>query len=330
MNDDELRALPKAEVHVHLEGCFEVDTLVALASQAGEVLPREPGRLFEFTSFDGFLEFLSWSCGLVRSFADASQAAYAYAERASAGGAIAADVIVNPTHWGAWRGDLTGLVAAFDDGFEAAESDGLATVGLCLSVMRHQSAEEAIELVDWMIDARHPRIVALSVDGNEKLSSPTGRRFAEAFERAGAAGLHRTVHAGESSGPDGVIDALELLGADRIDHGVRAVESPEVVEVLIERGTPLGVCPSSNLALGLYPDLASHPIEQLRAAGVAITVNTDDPAFVGTDLVREYRRCIDEFGWSDDTVRQVAAASLTACFQLQRVDSAGPAERGTR
>ncbi len=318
MNDDELRALPKAEVHVHLEGCFEVSTLVSLASKAGEPLPRSPDRLFEFTNFDGFLEFLSWSCGLVRSFDDASQAAYAYARRASAGGAIAADVIVNPTHWGAWRGDLAGLVAAFDDGFEAAEADGLASVGLCLSVMRQQSAAEAEELVDWMIEARHPRIVALSIDGNEKLSGPTGRRFASAFERAGAAGLRRTVHAGESSGPDGVVDALELLGADRIDHGVRSVESPEVVDVLVERGTTLGVCPSSNLVLGLYPDMASHPIEQLRSAGVAVTVNTDDPAFVGTDLVGEYRRCIDEFGWSDDTIREVAAASLDACFRLER------------
>ena len=322
MNDDELRALPKAEVHVHLEGCFDVDTLVRLARQAGEPLPREPERLLELSGLGGFLDFLSWSCGLVRTRDDAAAAAYAYARRAGASGAVAADVIVNPTHWGAWRGDLAGLVDALDEGFSAAEQDGLPTVGLCLSVMRHQSGADACELVDWMVDARHPRVVALSVDGDERATGPTGRRFAPAFEQAGAAGFGRTAHAGESSGPGGVVDALRLLGADRIDHGVRAIEHPEVVAELVELGVPLGICPSSNLVLGLYDRVEDHPIEALRAAGVRVSVGTDDPAFVGTDLVGELRRCIDAFGWSDEVVREVAATSLDACFRLSGVRSA--------
>ena len=321
MDDDELRALPKAEVHVHLEGCFEVETLVALAASAGEALPREPRRLFEFTTFDGFLEFLSWSCGLVRTADAVAAAAYAYAQRASDSGVVGADLIVNPTHWHTWHDDLDGFVGALDAGLREAEQDGLATVGLSLSIMRRQSATEAAELVDWMIDAHHPRVVALSVDGNEQLSGPTGRRFHAAFERAGEAGFGRTVHAGESSGPSGVIDALHLLGADRIDHGVRAIESSEVVDELVGRGVPLGVCPSSNIVLGLFPDIEHHPIEELRRQGVTVTVNTDDPAFVGTDLVAEYRRCIDAFDWSDDVVESLAAASLAACFQLARVNS---------
>lgn len=321
MNDDELRALPKAEVHVHLEGCFEVDTLVELARSAGEPLPREPDRLFDFSGLDEFLDFLSWSCGLVSTTQAVADAAHDYARRASDGGAIAADVIVNPTHWGTWRDDLDGFVDALDTGFTEAEEDGLASVGLCLSVMRQQSAAEAAELVDWMIVARHPRIVALSVDGNERVTGPTGRRFARAFQRAGEAGFGRTVHAGESSGPSGVVDALHLLGADRIDHGVRAMESADVVAELVESGTPLGICPSSNVVLGLYDSIDHHPIEQLRQAGVAVSVNTDDPAFVGTDLVAEYRRCIDAFGWSDDDVAAVAATSLDACFQLTRAVS---------
>jgi adenosine deaminase len=319
ITDDDVRSLAKAEVHVHLEGCFEIDDLVALAAASGESLPRSPHDLFRFAGFDEFLEFLSWSCGLVRTRAQVAAAAYRYAERAGRNGVIAADIIVNPTHWGSWHGDLDGLVGALDAGFAEAEQDGLPTVGVCLSIMREQSAAEAIELVEWMVSARPERVVALSVDGNEALSGPTGDRFADAFRRAGDAGFGRTVHAGESSGPDGVRDAITVLGADRIDHGVRSIEDVDLVAELVDRGVALGVCPSSNITLGLYPDLASHPIDRLRRAGVAVSVNTDDPAFIGTDLVAEYQRCIDAFGWDLDIVEAVAAASTAACFQLARV-----------
>ena len=170
------------------------------------------------------------------------------------------------------------MIDALDAGFLAAEHDGLPPVGLCVSLLRTQSAEAAAELVYTLIPLRHPRVVALSIDGNEAAAGRTGPRFAEAFRRAGAAGLKRTVHAGESSGPEGVRDAIEWLGADRIDHGVRAIEDPDVVALLAERQIPLGVCPTSNLVLGVYASMKEHRIERLRRAGVAVSLNTDDPA----------------------------------------------------
>ena len=318
LGTDELQQLPKAEVHVHLEGCFEVDDLVSLAASAGEPLPSAPEDLFTFSSFDGFLEFLSWSCGLVRTADQAVAAAYRFAGREFASGVTTADVIVNPTHWAAWRSDVPGLIRALDEGFTQAESDGLPPVGLCISLLRDQSASEALELVDMLIDLRHPRVVALSIDGNEKVSGRTGARFADAFRRAGSAGLGRTVHAGESSGPEGVRDAIDLLGADRLDHGVRAAEDPSLVSELADRGIPLGICVGSNLTLGIYPEISAHPIEALRQAGVKVSVNTDDPAFVGTDLVAEYRRCIDAFSWTGADVLAVAATSLEACFMARQ------------
>jgi adenosine deaminase len=127
------------------------------------------------------------------------------------------------------------------------------------------------------------------------------------------------VHAGESSGPEGVRDALDLLGADRIDHGVRAIDDPALVAELAERRIPLGVCPSSNLTLGIYPSLDQHPLDALLRAGVAVSVNTDDPGFLGIDLVSEYERCVAAFGWDDDTVAEVARTSLAACFSLGRI-----------
>src|SRR6266511_1197674 len=311
---DRIRALPKAEVHVHLEGCFEPSQLLELASAAGTQLPRRPDRLFEFGGLADFLDFLDWACALVTTEQHVSRAAYRFAEREAGVGAGHADLIVNPTHWPAWRDRLAAFVGALDAGLTEAEQDGLSKVSLCVSLLRQQSAEEAAQLVDALLELRHPRVVALSIDGNEVAAGRTGPRFADAFRRAGAAGLRRTVHAGESSGPEGVRDAVDLLQAERIDHGIRAIEDPALVRELADRGIPLDVCPGSNVALGLYRDRSSHPIDRLRRAGVPVSVNTDDPAYLRTDLVTEYVETSRAHGWSDEDLRKVASTSIEASF----------------
>jgi adenosine deaminase len=308
-------ALPKAEVHVHLEGCFEVDDIVRLASEAGEPLPKPRDELLRFSGGLGeFLKFLDWICGLVRTREQLSELARRFSQRMAKSGTRYADVIINPTHWPAWSKRIPALIDALDAGFAAAEQDGLPPVGLCISLLRTQTADQAIELVELLTALRHPRVVALSIDGNEAAAGRTGPRFADAFRRAGSASLKRTVHAGESSGPEGVRDAIELLGADRIDHGVRSIEDAAVVGLLVERGIPLGICPSSNLKLGLYPALQQHPINRLRRAGVPVSVNTDDPALLEVTLEHEYAACAAAFDWSDDDIRGVARASIEASF----------------
>jgi adenosine deaminase len=122
------------------------------------------------------------------------------------------------------------------------------------------------------------------------------------------------VHAGESSGPEGVRDAIELLGADRIDHGVRAIEDPELVALLAERRIPLGVCPTSNLKLGVYASIEEHPVERLRRAGVVVSLNTDDPVLLGASLEGEYALCCRAFGWSEYELRALAGNSIEASF----------------
>lgn len=311
---DRLKTLPRAEVHVHLEGCFEAAMLAQWATRFGEPLPRPRERLFQFEGLADFLQFLDWACGLVRTREELAESAYALSQRLAASGTGYADLIFNPTHWSHWQGRLPAMVDALDAGFRAAEQDGLPPVGLCVSLLRTQSADAAAELVDGLLQMRHPRVVALSIDGNEAAAGRTGPRFAEAFRRAGAAGLKRTVHAGESSGPEGVRDAIELLGADRIDHGVRAVEDAALVQLLVDRQIPLGICPSSNLTLGVCRSMAEHPIEPLRRAGVPVSVNTDDPALLGTSLEHEYAMCADTFGWTDAVLRSVARTSIDASF----------------
>ncbi|EHR72097.1 adenosine deaminase [Burkholderiales bacterium JOSHI_001] len=311
---DRLRALPKAEVHAHLEGCFEAACLEQWASQARVSMPRPRERLFEFEGLSDFLHFLDWACGLASTRDRLAALSYGYSKRLADNGAGCADVIVNPTHWPAWHGRLPDMIDAIDAGLTAAEQDGLPPVGLCVSLLRTQSSDAAAELVDTLLALRHPRVVALSIDGNEAAAGRTGPRFAQAFRRAGAAGLRRTVHAGESSGPEGVRDAIEWLGADRIDHGVRAIEDPELVGLLVDRQIPLGVCPTSNLALGVYGRIEDHPIDRLRRAGVVVSLNTDDPVLLGASLVGEYALCSQAFGWTDDEVRAVARHSIAASF----------------
>lgn len=317
-----LRALPRAEVHVHLEGCFEAAMLEQWAMRFNSPMPRPRERLFQFEGLADFLHFLDWACGLVRTRDELAESAYAFSQRLAASGTGYADLIFNPTHWSHWRGRLPAMVDVLDAGFRAAEQDGLPPVRLCVSLLRTQSADAAAELVDLLVQLRHPRVVALSIDGNEATAGRTGPRFAEAFRRAGAAGLKRTVHAGESSGPEGVRDAVELLGADRIDHGVRAIEDPQVVDLLVQRQIALGICPTSNLVLGVYPSIDVHPIDRLRQAGVPVSINTDDPALLGTGLEHEYALCQQAFGWSDDVLRAVARTSIDSSFAHDDVKSA--------
>lgn len=311
---ERLRFLPKAEVHAHLEGCFDPGTLEQWARQAGVPMPRPRERLLQFEGLADFLHFLDWACGLASTRERLAQLSYGYCRLLANSGAGYADVIVNPTHWKVWQGRLPEMIDALDAGFAAAQQDGLPPVGLCISLLRTQSAQAAAELVDLLIALKHPRVVALSIDGNEAAAGRTGPRFADAFRRAGAAGLARTVHAGESSGPEGVRDAIELLGADRIDHGVRAIDDPQLVALLVERQIPLGICPTSNLVLGVYPAIEDHPIDRLRRAGVVVSLNTDDPLLLGASLEGEYALCAEAFGWSDDDLRGLARNSIHASF----------------
>jgi adenosine deaminase len=309
-----VRSLPKAEVHVHLEGSIGPGDVVELAEAAGEPLPRPPEELLEFQGLGDFLSYLDWACSLVRTPEQLARLAYGFAAREAASGVRYADLLVSPIHWQGWNGRLGALVDSIDAGLTEAEQDGLPPVGLCVSLSRTMSAGEAEEAAEQLVRLNHPRLVALSVDGNEAVLGRTSSRFAEAFRTAAEGGLHRTVHAGESSGPEGVRDAIEILGAERIDHGVRVIEDPALVREVADRGVPLDVCPWSNVTLGLYPSRKDHPLDELRRAGVRVSVNTDDPVLFGCTLDQEYVETAATYGWDENTVRSVARTSIEASF----------------
>jgi adenosine deaminase len=336
VDEEQVRALPKAEVHIHLEGTFALIDLLTLAKENGVPLPGPAATLFDVSTHDafevpavttggaeagagagglsGFLRFLDWQCGLVRTPEQAARVAYAFSARQSASGIRYSDVIVNPTHWGGWRGRELALIDALAAGFDEAEADGLCGVGVAYSLLRAQDANEAEDIARDLVTRRPRRVVALSVDGDEKASGRTGEKFRDAFALAASGGLRRTVHAGESSGPEGVWDALDLLQAERIDHGVRSIEDPALIDRLVSDGISLGVCPRSNVALGIAPSWSEHPLPRLLEAGVLVTLNTDDPAPLGTTLESDWAVAAEQFGFDLTDMAGFAGRSINASF----------------
>jgi adenosine deaminase len=314
---DWVKALPKAEVHCHMEGCIERDLVRRAARRHHVAVPFDEGEdatgAPPISSLADLLSYLDFSCALIDQADELASIAYAAARHATASGACYIDVIITPLHWQAWRGRVAAMVDAIDGGFREAEQDGLAPAGLCLSINRGESAGRAREMVEWMVQARHPRVVALSIDGNEQAGSHNDR-FAPAFALARSHGLHRCAHAGESSGPGGVREAVELLGAERIDHGIRAIEDPVLVRDLAARRVALDICPTSNRILGLTPDPSRHPLERLRAAGVGVSLNTDDPLIYGCELLGEYVETAETFSWDKGVLGSIARTSIESCF----------------
>ena len=300
-----VRALPKAEVHLHLEGCVP-PSLVA----GGDERPRLPVR-----NLGELLAYLDWACARIDRPAQLATIAYETMARATANGAGHVDLIANPTHWPAFAGRLDAFVGGLDEGFAQAEADGLGTAALCLSLKRTQGAQEADELVSWILAHPGGRVVALSIDGDERDGAASHtERFRAAFARAAAAGVHRCVHAGESSGAHGVRAAIDALLAERVDHGIGCIEDTALVAEIAARGIPLDVCPGSNVRLGVVASLAAHPLERLRRAGVRVSIDTDDPLLYGTELTGEYLSCAAAFAWDREALRALARTSIESCF----------------
>jgi adenosine deaminase len=310
-----IKDLPKAEVHCHLEGCIERELVGRAAKRRGVTDPwaQSGNSTPSIASLAELLDYLDFSCALIDVGDELAAIAYCASSHATASGAHYLDVIMTPLHWQAWEGRIDAMLDAVDAGFRQAEQDGLAPAGLCLSINRQQSAAAARDMVDWMTAARHPRVVAVSIDGNEQHGS-NNERFAEAFSLAASNGFRRCAHAGESSGPEGVREAIEILGAERIDHGIRAIEDAELVSDLSRLRIPLDICPTSNQVLGLTPDPALHPVDRLRAAGVRVSLNTDDPLVYGCELHGEYAATARTFGWGKDELISIARTSIDSCF----------------
>ena len=309
-----LKAMPKLELHIHLEGTFDLDTICALAQKANEPLLRPRESLLQFEGLTDFLNLLDWICALVHEKEDAKMLAFRYAQYANTQGVCYSEVIVNPSHWK--NIDFPALLCGVLEGFDAAQSAGLPDCRLLVSLRREQDSQSAAQIVDWVIKHPHCRLIGMSVDGNEALSADSNIRFAPILQHAQDNGLHLTVHAGESSGPEGVKEALDVLHAERIDHGVRSVEDADLLKRLKDSHIALNVCFSSNVIGGLYSP-QTHPLGRLFTDGQLVTVSTDDPMLLNLPLLKELHIVAEQYGWGINEILQLQKNAIDAAFCTQ-------------
>lgn len=307
-----IRSFPKIELHVHVEACLSSVRIEELAGQLRVPMLRPADQLFLYSTLADFLETYEWWCDLLRTPEIAEQLAYDAAAQLAADGIVYAEVLTGPKYWRHLSYDT--LIEALSNGFNRAYDDGHADCRLLPSISREQSADWAMELVEWIGSRRPERVVGLGLDGNEAVIGRTSPKFEQVYARAAELGLGLTVHAGESSGPEGVRDALDYLHVDRIDHGVRAIEDAAVVRRLAKERVTLNVCPTSNVIIGLYPNLAAHPIGRLIEAGVPVTVNSDDPTAMNLTVSGEFLAVGRELEWSFDDVARATYAAIDAAF----------------
>lgn len=279
---------PKIELHVHLEGTVQPETLLEIARRNRHELPvdsvEELRALYEYRDLLQFIEiFMLTSAALVRE-EDYRRIVVEYAAEASRHGAVYLEAIFS---LGLWRGLDSDVVfsGVCDGADEARERYGI-EIRLTPDIARVYNLDEALHVVRYAIKYRDRGVVGVGLGGPEAEHPP--EPYAPAFELARSEGLASVPHAGEHAGPDSIRGALDALGARRIRHGIRAVDDPELLEELADRRVVLDVCPISNVRTGAVSSLEQHPLPRLVAAGAVCSISTDDPAMFDTDLTRDY------------------------------------------
>jgi adenosine deaminase len=266
---------------------------------------------FAYTDFLDFLRAYDLAASVMRSGEDYQDVTYEYLAGCARDGAIYVELTASPDH-----AELVGLDQQEHlDGIARGIDDARAEFGIegriLISAVRNFGVDRALRVARYAAERPHPYVVGFSMAGDEE-NFPAGD-YAEAFDVAAGAGLGCTVHAGEWAGAESVRAGM-ALPVTRIAHGVRAIEEPALVEELAERGLVLEVCPTSNVVLGAFPTYADHPLPRLRAAGVRVTLGSDDPPYFGASIGGEYRVCSEHFGYDDDELRDITRTAIAAAF----------------
>jgi aminodeoxyfutalosine deaminase len=285
---------PKIELHVHLEGTVRPQTLLEIARRNDYPLPADTveglAELYRFRDFRHFIEVWILTTNALQTEADFRQMVVDYAAEARGHGAVYLEAIFSPAErvrrGCSWESVFEGVCAGAQ---EARELHGV-VVRLTPDIPRGFTQEEARATVEWAARYRDRGVVGVGLGGLEAEYPP--EPYTEVFRLAKSLGLGSVPHAGEVAGATSVRGALEALGADRLRHGIRAVEDPGLVRELADRGIVLDVCPLSNLRTGAVRALEEHPLPRLAAAGVRCSISTDDPAMFDTDLTRDYEAAV--------------------------------------
>ncbi|WP_458524643.1 adenosine deaminase [Onishia taeanensis] len=315
---DFLTRLPKAELHLHIEGSLEPELMFALAQRNGVALPyasvEEVRAAYEFDDLQSFLNLYYQGMAVLRTAEDFFDLAMDYFRRAHAEGVVHVELSFDPqAHLS--RGirldvQMEGLTRAM----RLAERELDLSSALIMSFLRDRSAEEAMEVLEQAAPYWET-IDAVGLDSAELGHPPV--KFAAVFERAKALGLPRVAHAGEEGPASYIREALEVLDVCRIDHGVRCLEDPALVAELVQRRLPLTICPLSNVRLKVVEQLEAHPLPALLEAGLTLTLNSDDPAYFGGGMRENFLACQRAFGWSEGTFVALARNAIDAAFMSE-------------
>jgi aminodeoxyfutalosine deaminase len=311
-----IRRLPKAELHLHLEGTVTPETLVELSRrhEGAALEPDEARALYAYTDFSGFLMAFKAISEHLRTPEDYELITWRMLERLAAQGVVHAEVYVSVGVVYYWRR------CAFEplfEGMERARIRAERELGITLywifDAVRHFGPEEAAKVFRKAAEMRvaHPSIVGIGIGGDERRTG--AEPFRDLYAEARDAGLRLTAHAGETTGPEAIWGALNI-GAERLGHALSAIHDPELMEVLAQRQVPLEICVSSNVKTGCCGKVEDHPLRRYFDAGLMVTVNSDDPALFHSDLLQEYERAQEHFCFTEEHLRELAANSVEASF----------------
>ncbi|WP_397450060.1 adenosine deaminase [Pseudomonas sp. NA-150] len=308
-----LNALPKAELHLHLEGSLEPELLFALADRNKIALPWSDvetlRKAYAFNNLQEFLDLYYRGADVLRTEQDFYDLTWAYLQRCKAQNVVHTEPFFDPqTHTD--RGIpfevvLNGIATALKDGQQTL---GVSS-GLILSFLRHLSEEEAEKTLDQALPFRDA-FIAVGLDSSEMGHPPS--KFQRVFDRARNEGFLTVAHAGEEGPPEYIWQALDLLKIERIDHGVRAIEDERLMQRIIDEQIPLTVCPLSNTKLRVFDDMAQHNILDMLERGVKVTVNSDDPAYFGGYVTENFHALHTHLGMTQDQAKRLAQNSLDA------------------
>ena len=310
--------MPKAELHLHIEGTLEPELMMRLAERNGVTIPyksvEEIREAYEFSDLQSFLDIYYAGAAVLQTRQDFYDLTWAYLERAAADNVRHVEIFFDPqTH--TERGISFDIVV---DGIHRALQQGEDKLGisfrLILCFLRHLSADEAMETLEEAMPHRN-RIDAVGLDSSEVGHPPS--KFTAVFDRARAAGFLTVAHAGEEGPPEYIREALDLMKVERIDHGVRCLEDADLVQRLVDEQVPLTVCPLSNVKLRVFDTLEQHNLKDLLAAGLCATVNSDDPAYFGGYLGENFLQAQAALKLTAAELRTLARNAFRASFLPQ-------------
>ena len=313
---DFVRDMPKVELHAHLEGSIRPSTLLTLAERNHVPLPAQDleglRAFYRFTDFDHFIRVYLTISKCLRTPDDFDLIAYEYGASMARQNICYAEVTFTPYTNVANTGlPFDEVLAGLNQGRARAAAEFGVEFRWVLDIVRDHP-DSRHQVAEWAVSAMDRGVVGFGLGGTERGHPPEW--FVDAYAVAREAGLHSVPHAGEVAGPESVWNAIRLLDAERIGHGVRSVEDAALVACLREHQIPLEVCPTSNLRLGVYPSYEQHPVRWLWEQGLYVTVNSDDPAMFNTDLAGEYEALAAHLGFSAAELEQLSLNALRASF----------------